>query len=205
MYPFLHSKAVGELEKHINSQSGIQIISICGGSCSGKTTLCEYLQACGIGNVLSMDSFYKPITEISLFRPGIPAFDTPDAFDLNLIIDSLIKVKQGITVQHPVYEYSNLPSGRDITKYKTFVPASVNLFDGILSYCNELIPYVDYAVYVDRPDTARRTSRIARDTVERGVTSERVATLYDQMVRPLHNHFILPQKNLSLFVIKNES
>lgn len=86
-FPFFTAQPVKDLLAAIErSPSKALLIAICGGSCSGKTSLADYFAALNIGNILPMDAYYKPIPEIREFADSIPAFDSPDAFELPRLI-----------------------------------------------------------------------------------------------------------------------
>jgi uridine kinase len=204
LFPFFNAQPVKDLIKAIErSPNKTLLISICGGSCSGKTALADYFASLNIGKVLPMDAYYKPVSAIKEYADGIPAFDAPDAFELQRLINDLISVCNGQPIELPVYLYQKIKNGRDTTRTELFHPTRVTFFDGILSFCEELRPHVDYALFIERDNKARRKSRIERDRKERGVPAERSALLYDTMQTALFEQFILPQKQAAGYVVVN--
>lgn len=85
-------------------------LGICGGSASGKTTVSKnIIEALDVPwvTLLSMDSFYKVLNpeQQELAKKNEYNFDHPDAFDFELLIDTLRKLKDGKRVEVPVYNF----------------------------------------------------------------------------------------------------
>lgn len=76
------------------------VVGLCGGSASGKTTVAkkiiEELNVPWV-SLLSMDSFYKELTDEQqeLASRSEFDFDHPDAFDFDLILKTIRDLKQG--------------------------------------------------------------------------------------------------------------
>lgn len=86
------------------------LIGICGGSASGKTTVAKrIIEALDVPwvTLLSMDSFYKVLNDEQqeLARKNEYNFDHPDAFDFDLLIETLRKLKDGKRVDVPIYNF----------------------------------------------------------------------------------------------------
>ncbi|UYV62795.1 UCKL1 [Cordylochernes scorpioides] len=86
------------------------VIGLCGGSASGKTTLAEkIIEELNVPwvTLLSMDSFYKVLDqeEHELAHNNKYNFDHPDAFDFNLLIETVRKLKEGKRVDVPIYNF----------------------------------------------------------------------------------------------------
>ncbi|MCW5202031.1 hypothetical protein VU10_00350 [Desulfobulbus sp. US1] len=204
LFSFFTAKPIKDLLKAIErSPNNTLLIAICGGSCSGKTSLADYLAVLHIGKVLPMDAYYKPVPEIWKFAHGIPAFDAPDAFELPRLINDLNAIRSGQTIEVPVYLYQKIKNGRDSSHTELFVPPRVTFLDGILSFCEELRPHVDFSLFIERDNQARRRSRIERDREERGVPAEQSAILFDTMQTALFAQFILPQKQETDYIVIN--
>ena len=165
--------------------------------------MADYLASLNIGKALPMDAYYKPVSEIREYADGIPAFDAPDAFELPRLINDLIAVHNGQPIEVPVYLYQKIKNGRDTTHTDIFVPTRVTFLDGILSFCEELRSHIDLSLFIERDNSARRTSRIKRDQKERGVPAEQSAILFDTMQTALYAQFILPQKQTADYAVVN--
>ncbi|XP_048453024.1 uridine-cytidine kinase-like 1 [Rhincodon typus] len=115
------------------------VIGLCGGSSSGKTTVAnKIIEALDVPWVvlLSMDSFYKVLNkeEQELAARSEYNFDHPDAFDFDLIIHTLRKLKKGKSVKVPVYDFTTHSRRKD---WKTVYGANVVIFEGILAFANK--------------------------------------------------------------------
>lgn len=85
-------------------------LGICGGSASGKTTVAEkIIESLGVPwvTLLSMDSFYKVLNEKQheIADRNEYNFDHPDAFDFDLLILTLQRLKEGRKVEVPIYNF----------------------------------------------------------------------------------------------------
>ena len=150
-----------------------------------------------------MDAYYKPVPKIREFAHGIPAFDAPNAFELSRLITDLNAIRNGQAIEVPVYLYQKIKNGRDSSHTELFVPTRVTFLDGILSFCEELRPYIDLSLFIERENKARRAAKIERDQKERGVPAEQSAVLFDTMQTALYAQFILPQKQAAGYVVVN--
>ncbi|MCI5140153.1 MAG: hypothetical protein D3909_00080 [Candidatus Electrothrix sp. ATG1] len=112
-------------------------------------------------------------------------------------------MRNGQVIEVPVYLYQKIKNGRDNSRTELFVPTRVTFLDGILSFCAELRPYIDFSLFIERDNQARRRSRIERDREERGVPEEQSAILFDTMQTALFVEFILPQKQEADYVVVN--
>uniref|UniRef100_UPI00398EAD41 uridine-cytidine kinase-like 1 n=1 Tax=Pristiophorus japonicus TaxID=55135 RepID=UPI00398EAD41 len=129
------------------------VIGLCGGSSSGKTTVAnKIIEALDVPWVvlLSMDSFYKVLNkeEQELAAKNEYNFDHPDAFDFDLIIHTLRKLKKGKSVKVPVYDFTTHNRRKD---WKIVYGANVVIFEGILAFANkELLKLVLRRVQLQR-------------------------------------------------------
>ncbi|KAL2103293.1 hypothetical protein ACEWY4_000161 [Coilia grayii] len=115
------------------------VIGLCGGSASGKTTVAnKIIEALDVPWVvlLSMDSFYKVLTpeEQALAASNDYNFDHPGAFDFQLLVATLRKLKQGKQVKIPVYDFTTHSRHKD---WKNLYGASVIIFEGIMSFADK--------------------------------------------------------------------
>ncbi|GBN67757.1 Uridine-cytidine kinase-like 1 [Araneus ventricosus] len=115
------------------------VIGICGGSASGKTTVArKVIEALDVPwvTLLSMDSFYKVLDEGDHRRAknNDYNFDHPDAFDFDLLIETLRKLKEGKSVDVPIY---NFVSHSREKRMKTMYGANVIIFEGILIFAHK--------------------------------------------------------------------
>lgn len=171
------------------------VIGICGGSASGKTTVAtKIIEALDIPwvTLLSMDSFYKVLNEKQhdMAIRNEYNFDHPDAFDFDLLIPTLRRLKEGKKVDVPIYNF--VTHGRE-SKTKTMYGANVVIFEGILAFYNlEVLKMCDMKIFVDTDPDARLARRLKRDICERGRDLDGVLKQYMTMVKPAFSHYIAP-------------
>jgi len=171
------------------------VIGICGGSASGKTTVAnKIIEALGHPwvTLLSMDSFYKVLTDKQHDQAASNDynFDHPDAFDFELLRDTLQRLKQFKSVEVPIYNF--ITHSRE-AKSKTMYGANVIIFEGILTFYNlEICDLLDMKVFVDTDSDIRLARRLRRDISQRGRELEGVFKQYTRFVKPSFEHYIAP-------------
>ncbi|CAG9862094.1 unnamed protein product [Phyllotreta striolata] len=171
------------------------VIGICGGSASGKTTVAEkIIESLGVPwvTLLSMDSFYKVLNEKQheIADQNEYNFDHPDAFDFDLMVVTLQRLKEGRKVEVPIYNF--VTHSRE-SKTKTMYGANVIIFEGILAFHNAKVnEMLDLKIFVDADPDVRLARRLKRDISQRGRDLEGVLKQYTSMVQPSFNHYIAP-------------
>lgn len=181
----------------------IIVLGIAGGSGSGKTTLTKNLieRFRDDITVLSHDNYYRPYDEIPIEERKKLNYDHPDAFETEMLIDHLRQLREGKTIQCPVYEYSTYSRLEETT---SITPTKVILVEGILIFENkELCSLMDIKIFVDTDADVRLTRRIKRDVAKRGRSIESVLNQYLGTVKPMHEQFVEPsKKNADLVVLE---
>ncbi|CAH0546438.1 unnamed protein product [Brassicogethes aeneus] len=171
------------------------IIGICGGSASGKTTVAEkIIESLGVPwvTLLSMDSFYKVLNEQQheIADRNEYDFDHPDAFDFDLLTQTLQRLKEGRKVEVPIYNF--MTHSRE-SRTKTMYGANVIIFEGILTFHHpKVLEMLDMKIFVDTDADVRLARRLRRDISQRGRDLEGVIKQYTGMVQPSFNHYIAP-------------
>uniref|UniRef100_A0A672ZFF0 Uridine-cytidine kinase n=1 Tax=Sphaeramia orbicularis TaxID=375764 RepID=A0A672ZFF0_9TELE len=180
------------------------VIGLCGGSASGKTTVAnKIIEALDVPWVvlLSMDSFYKVLSpeEQALAANNDYNFDHPGAFDFELLVATLRKLKQGKSVKIPVYDFTTHRRQKD---WKNVYGASVIIFEGIMSFADkELLQLLDMKIFVDTDSDIRLVRRLRRDITERGRDIEGVIKQYNKFVKPAFEQYIEPTMRLADIVV----
>ena len=178
------------------------IIGIAGGSGSGKTTLSLRLkERFGEDEVrlISHDSYYKRHDELPFEERCKLNYDHPDAFDTDLMIQDLKKLKAGQTIYCPVYDYA-LHNRTDQTV--EIRPAKVIIVEGILIFQNkELRDLLDIKIFVETDADVRILRRALRDVEERGRSMQSVVTQYLTTVKPMHEQFVEPTRKYADIVV----
>ena len=180
------------------------IITITGGSGSGKSKLAEQIQQ-QLGHdhvaLLSLDSYYRNQSDVPTDIQG--NFDHPEALDTELLCQHLDQLRSGQTIDMPQYDFtthSRLPATQ------RFSPKPIMLLDGILTLA---LPGVntltDQSIFVDTPADLRLARRLLRDVRERGRTPDSVIRQYLDTVRPMHDQYVEPYKHQVDILIDNET
>uniref|UniRef100_A0A8C5TB64 Uridine-cytidine kinase n=1 Tax=Malurus cyaneus samueli TaxID=2593467 RepID=A0A8C5TB64_9PASS len=175
-----------------------------GGSASGKTTVATMIiEALDVPWVvlLSMDSFYKVLTKQQQEQAASNDFnfDHPDAFDFDLIIATLKKLKQGKSVKIPIYDFTTHSRKKE---WKTLYGANVIIFEGIMAFADkELLKLLDLKIFVDTDSDIRLVRRLRRDISERGRDIEGVIKQYNKFVKPAFDQYIQPTMRLADIVV----
>ncbi|XP_056150521.1 uridine-cytidine kinase-like 1 [Lampris incognitus] len=180
------------------------VIGLCGGSASGKTTVAnKIIEALDVPWVvlLSMDSFYKVLNKDKqeLAAKNEYNFDHPDAFDFELLVNVLRKLKKGKSVKVPIYDFTSHCRRKE---WKTVYGANVVIFEGILAFANkELLKLLDMKVFVDTDSDIRLVRRLKRDITERGRDISGVIKQYNKFVKPAFEQYIEPTVQVADIVV----
>lgn len=180
------------------------VIGLCGGSASGKTTVAnKIIEALDVPWVvlLSMDSFYKVLNkeDQELAAKNEYNFDHPDAFDFELLVTVLRKLKKGKSIKVPVYDFTTHSRRKE---WKTVYGANVVIFEGILAFANkELLKLLDMKVFVDTDSDIRLVRRLKRDITNRGRDIAGVIKQYNKFVKPAFEQYIEPTVQVADIVV----
>lgn len=178
------------------------VIGIAGGSGSGKTTvvnaITSHLKEKVV--VIPQDSYYKDSSSLTEEEKRVHNFDHPDAIDWELLCKQLSELKQGKTIEQPVYSY--ITCSRSKTETVTVKPAEVIIIEGILIFtCKKLREQMDILLFVDADDDDRLMRVMARDINERGKDVNWVIERYSRTVKPMYLEFIEPSKRYADVII----
>ncbi|MBF0311867.1 MAG: uridine kinase [Oligoflexia bacterium] len=171
------------------------IIGVAGGSGSGKTTFAKKIIS-ALENedvsVVHMDSYYLPSQpKTNYTEKGKPNFDHPDAFDWELLRKHIATLKEGKSIECPVYDFKNSHRAEET---HTLGPGKVILFEGIFTlYDKEIRSLLDIKCFLHVDADIRFTRRLHRDVKERGRTLESIIEQYYDSVRPMFLKFLAPQ------------
>lgn len=177
------------------------IIGIAGGTGSGKSTLADKLREAFEGEMVSLshDYYYKSNDHLTYEERTKLNYDHPDAFETELLIEHIKKLKNGEAIEHPVYSFVEHTRLKETVKVE---PARVILVDGILIFENkELCELMDIKVFVDTDADVRIIRRLVRDVQERGRSMDSVISQYLNTVKPMHEEFVEPSKKRADVII----
>lgn len=178
------------------------IIGIAGGTGSGKTTVVrKIVNSLAPGEVvlLPQDSYYKDSSHVPAELRQQINFDHPDAFDWPLLLQHIQMLKEGKSIEQPVYHYQT--SSR-LAETIHVEPRPVIIIEEILALCDpDLRNMMDLKIFVDADPDERLIRVIQRDVVERGRTAEAVMERYTRVLKPMHQQFIEPTKRYADLII----
>ena len=182
------------------------LIGICGGSASGKSTAASYItQFVGEENCLlfSLDNyFYGPNDEERKHIEDYN-FDRPEALDLDLAYKHLLALKEGKTIEMPVYNF-HISKRMDYTQKVS--PKKIIIFEGIFSLHEKRIrDIMDIKLFFDLDSDIRFFRRILRDISDRSRQIDTVIERYFRFVKPAFDWYILPTKKYADFVIPQDN
>jgi len=178
------------------------VIGIAGGSGSGKTTVVKAItnQLNGRVVVIPQDSYYKDSSHLPMEERQKINFDHPEAIDWKLLCQQIRELKQGKTIEQPVYSY--ITCSRSKTETVTVEPADVIIVEGILIFtCKELRDQMNIKIFVDADDDDRLMRIILRDIAERGRNIDTAIQHYTETVKPMHLQFIEPSKRFADIIV----
>jgi len=177
-------------------------IGICGGTGSGKTTIARAIvDAVGAERVVlvEQDSYYRNLADMPLDERHQANFDHPDSIDSDMLVDHLIRLKQGLTVEMPLYDFVTHTRSDRI---EIIEPRPVVIVEGILIFSEpRVLDLLDVRIFVDTPSDVRLMRRLRRDIIERGRTFERTMAQYERTIRPMHFEFVEPSKRHADIII----
>src|SRR5687768_10964693 len=158
------------------------IIGICGGTGSGKTTIARAIvEAVGSANVvlIEQDSYYRNLSDMPLDERHQANFDHPDSIDSDMLVNHLIRLKQGLSVEMPLYDFVTHTRSDEI---EIIEPKPVVIVEGILIFAESRV--------LDLLD---------------GRTFERTLDQYERTIRPMHFEFVEPSKRHADIIIPEGS
>ncbi len=179
----------------------VLVIGIAGGSGSGKTTLTNQIASQfreGV-TIIKHDDYYKAHDDMTYEERSRLNYDHPNAFDTDLMVRHLKDLKQGLSVECPVYDYTVHNRSKDTVIIK---PSKVIIVEGILIFeSKELCDLMDIRIFVDTDADLRIIRRIQRDVLERARSLESVIGQYLNTVKPMHEQFVEPSKKNANIIV----
>ncbi len=177
------------------------IIGIAGGSGSGKTTISNRIINTFRDEVtfLCHDSYYKCNDALSMEERISLNYDHPNAFDTELMIDDLKKLKNRMPIDCPVYSFVLNNRTKETIHIQ---PKNVIIVEGILIFENKnLRDMMDIKIFVDTDSDLRLIRRLLRDVKERGRDLDSVVKQYTSTVKPMHEQFVEPSKKYADIIV----
>ncbi len=179
------------------------IIGIAGGSASGKTSIAhqlyDYFKGYHKVKIIKQDDYYKDQSHMTLEERVKTNYDHPLAFDTEMLVEHLKKLKNKERIEKPTYDYT-LHTRSQVTE--VIESRDVIIIEGIFVLAEKEIRFLcDILVYVDTDSDIRFIRRLRRDIEERGRSLDSVCNQYLNTVRPMHEQFIEPSKKYAHIII----
>lgn len=182
-----------------------RLIAIAGGSCTGKTTLAHALARAMHDSgalVLSMDRYYRDLSDIPAEKRGLHNFDHPDAVDHLLLIEQVQELVAGRGVEAPLYDFRT-HTRQDLGEH--FAAVGWLVLEGLHALQWEALSRLaDLRVFVHLDHETCLARRIERDRRERGRTEESVRAQYAETVRPMSEQYIEPTRARADIVVHGD-
>ena len=144
------------------------VIGIAGGTGSGKSTMIRNISR-KFGEsiaLLSHDFYYKAHDDMPYEERCKLNYDHPDAFDSDMFIEDIKKLRAGEPIFRPVYDFTIHNRVEEVVEVK---PAKVLIVEGILIFAEEKMREMfDIKLYIDTDPDVRILRRIMRDVKHRG-------------------------------------
>ncbi len=189
----------------MKDMSSAIIIGVTGGSGSGKTTFARLLAThmedhfCGR---LSQDGYYKDQSQIFDKDGGKVNFDHPDSVEFSLLEKHLKALKSGEDILVPHYDFS---THKRLVESTYFPCRPVIILDGTLILTlSEIRELLDFSFYIEADEDLRYQRRLHRDVRERGRTPDGVKEQFYAQVKPMHDLYVEPMRELAGRVISGE-
>ena len=186
------------------NNNSLLIIGITGSTGSGKSYLTNNLikkYSSNLIDKIEVDSYYKNLAHLTMEKRSKNNFDHPDAFEFELLLDDLKKIKSGKDIKIPVYDYSTHLRTKQYRKINSDI--KVLLIEGIYALYNKsIVSILNKKVFIDIAQEKCISRRIERDMISRGRTFESIKKQINTTVIPMFEKFIKPTKDIADLIIK---
>ena len=159
------------------------LIGISGGTGAGKSTIARRLESLfpsGDLVVIEQDAYYKDLETMSLEERSRVNYDHPDALDNELLVAQLTALKNGQTIERPVYDFV---THSRLEESVTVEPRPVVIVE------DSLFGDAEIRELLDSKSTWTRIGhcvfRESGDMEKRGRTFEQIRVQYYTTVRPI--------------------
>ena len=181
------------------------VITVCGGSCSGKSSFVQSIMKDLENNCATLvyqDNYYNDLSHLDPADRQSINFDHPSAIDSDLLVEHLSLLCEGQSILQPKYDFTSHTRQKKLKKVKA---NPLIILDGIFTlHFKKIVELSHLKIFLETDDDIRLIRRIKRDQNERGRSLEDVMEQYVSSVRPMHHAFVLPSKKNADIIIPTE-
>jgi uridine kinase len=173
----------------------MKMVGICGGSCSGKSTLAGELNKQLEGSeIIHLDDFF--VGKETLKGQTVSSWEEPSLYRLDEFIEVIKTLKLGREV---TFKANSRESRKEGLEYRTVRPRKYILVEGFLIYLREeFTKYFDKKIYLDISTEEIIKRRMGRMAQGGGQYPKNYLT---EILIPAHQKFVLPQRQLAELII----
>jgi uridine kinase len=156
----------------------------------------------GFAVVIPHDAYYRDLGHLRLEDRCGRNFDEPAALDNGRLIEDLGRLREGLAIARPNYDFSTHTRLTETTQ----VPAcQVVVIEGILVLAiPTLRESLDLKVFVETSEQIRLARRIGRDIAERGRTQKDARIQCLRFTQPMHVLHVEPSRGHADLVVSGE-
>lgn len=182
-----------------------KIILVGGGSSSGKTFITTHV--CNtIGKDLvtkiSLDDYYIDQSDKPMIERAKVNYDHPKAFDWKLLREQIKLLKEGQSIEKPIYNFENHTRG---LKTEIVKPTKIIFVEGIMALVDKQLRELgDLKIFIQAKPEIRFLRRLGRDSKERGRNYESIVNQYIATVAPMYEEIVGPSSNYADLIINND-
>jgi uridine kinase len=182
-----------------------KLVLVGGGSASGKTFIInkvlERIPTEKIAHI-SLDDYYKDFSILPMEERVKVNYDHTKAFDWKLMVSQLNDLKNGKTIDKPIYDFVIHGRKKETEKVES---KEIILVEGIMALVNkDLRELGDLSVFINASRERRLTRRLERDMKERGRSYESIIEQYFSTVLPMYEEIIAPSEYYADLIIRND-
>lgn len=152
--------------------------------------------------ILSADDYYhgKTFMNTELKKGNVLNWDQPEALNLDLFQQHLIKLKSGQSIEKPIYD---MQISEPINTEKV-IPKKIIIVEGLFALDEKLKNQGDIKVFVEIGTHGRIVRRLLRDIQRTGQKPVDIIKYFSQVVEPMHEKYIESTKKNADLIINNE-
>jgi len=179
------------------------IILVCGGSCSGKTTLAaalvDAMRDFGSVGIISMDNYYFDLSHMDPLEADNKNFDSPEAVNSELLFRHLKDLQVHKKVREQRYNFKK----HCITELDNYIKTTdFIILEGIfVLYFEKLRNLAAAKIFIHADADIRLARRVERDISMRHLPVDMVIRQYLKDVRPMHDKYIEPYSKYADLVL----